>query len=692
MCRVIVFGGTTEGRRLAAFLLEHQIKTCVCVATAYGASLLTAAKDEAELLTVLDRRMDQQEMEALFAAQQPEVVVDATHPYATAVTANIRAAAKRAQVDYLRLLRQTETTATILEKNDTDLVWVDSVDAAVDWLADKKGRILATTGSKDLAVYTRLPDYQARVVARVLSTAESVAACAAIGFSGKNLICMQGPFSRAMDEAMLREFDCRYMVTKASGTIGGFEEKIAAAAAVGATVLVVGRPQGEEEEGGLSFAQCRLKLRERLHLPLQQQVSLVGIGMGGGLSMTGEARKAIDEAELLIGAGRMLKSVETGGKAVFQAYDSAEISTYITSHKEYERIAVLLSGDIGFFSGAKKLTACLRKAGMAVKTVSGVSSLSYFMGKLGMAWDDAVIVSNHGTDTALLPLIRDHEKVFSIMGKRTDVAALAAALTAFRLDHVKLYVGERLSYPEEKITAATAEEFLHYENDPLCVVCAINPHWMQTRVNPLTHLRDAEMIRGKVPMTKEEVRILSVSRLGLTAEAICYDVGAGTGSVSVEMACRAVRGKVYAIERKPEAVALIEENRRKFRTDNLVIVAGTAPEAIAQLPAPTHVFIGGSAGNMEAIVVAALQKNPAARFVINCIALESLSEALACGKKYGKEEPEISQIAVSHTRQLGGYTMMNGENPIFIISFDGRGTAAGQHATDVPEEGEGDAR
>ena len=200
-------------------------------------------------------------------------------------------------------------------------------------------------------------------------------------------------------------------------------------------------------------------------------------------------------------------------------------------------------------------------------------------------------------------------------------------------------------------------------------------------------------------MTKEEIRVLSVDRLHLNEEAVCYDIGAGTGSVSIEMALRASKGSVYAVERNPEAVKLLQDNRRKFKADNLTIVEGLAPEAMAELPPATHVFIGGSAGNMDAIVEAALAKLPEnkeaaseknasnlagyvnhkpvqVRFVINCIALESTAQALACAKKYGREEPEVTQISVARGHAVGSYTMMKSENPITILCFDAekRGT------------------
>lgn len=172
-------------------------------------------------------------------------------------------------------------------------------------------------------------------------------------------------------------------------------------------------------------------------------------------------------------------------------------------------------------------------------------------------------------------------------------------------------------------------------------------------------------------MTKEEVRCVSLSKLQLSEDSICYDVGAGTGSVSVEMALRASSGKVFAIEKKEDAVELLKENKRKFAVDNLEIIQGTAPEAMETLPVPTHAFIGGSSGNLKEIVALLLQKNPQVRIVINCITLETVSEALQVMKEFAFSETEVVQLCASRSKEIGRYHMMMGENPIYIITCAG---------------------
>ncbi|WP_200801274.1 precorrin-6Y C5,15-methyltransferase (decarboxylating) subunit CbiT [Clostridium sp. Marseille-P2415] len=185
-------------------------------------------------------------------------------------------------------------------------------------------------------------------------------------------------------------------------------------------------------------------------------------------------------------------------------------------------------------------------------------------------------------------------------------------------------------------------------------------------------MRDEQFIRGDVPMTKSEVRAVSISKLELKPDSVLYDVGAGTGSVSIEASRFLTGGRVYAIERKAEAISLIRANKDKFRADCLEIVEGAAPEAMTGLEAPTHVFIGGTSGSMEAVLALVLQKNPKARIVMNVIALESLGAVLTWLKKHSVTA-EIVQVQVSKGRLAGDCHLMLGQNPVYVVSFGGEG-------------------
>lgn len=654
MYKVIVFAGTTEGREIAEFLDRKGISAHICVATEYGEQLLQGGQN----LEISHERLNAEEMELLIKEKKCEMVIDATHPYAAEVTINIKKACEAAEVSYIRVLRENQEN-----QNSGDCLYADSVEDAVALLEHTKGNILATTGSKEAAKYTALTDYESRVFLRVLSLPDVVKQCKELGFQGKNLICMQGPFSKELNIAMLRQWDCKYLVTKMSGATGGFQEKIDAARICGCISVIIGRPL---KESGLSVNECKRILCQKFSLKSQAEISLVGIGMGSAETRTAEASRAIRESDLLIGARRMIDSCREFGKDCYVEYDSQKIAQYLAEHPEYEKVAVLLSGDPGFNSGAKKLLDVL---GNQIKVISGISSASYFMSRIQKSWDDVLITSAHGKHTNLVSLIKRNKKVFSILGTRNGIQNLAQEMAALGLNRAQLYTGECLSYPDEKIRKGAPEDFLNYEADPLSVVYVENPDAQKEYV---THgIPDTEFLREKVPMTKEEVRTVSLSKLHLEEDSVCYDVGAGTGSVSIEMASRAWNGKVYAIEKKALAVELLKKNREKFAVENLEIIEGTAPEALENLEPPTHAFIGGSSGKMETILRLLLEKNPSVRIVINCIALETVSETLQCLKTLPVKEEEILQISVSKGKSVGNYHMMMGENPIYIISCTG---------------------
>lgn len=185
-------------------------------------------------------------------------------------------------------------------------------------------------------------------------------------------------------------------------------------------------------------------------------------------------------------------------------------------------------------------------------------------------------------------------------------------------------------------------------------------------------MRDELFIRGDVPMTKSEVRAVSISKLELEPDSVLYDIGAGTGSVSIEASRYLTEGRVYAIEKKAEAIDLIKANKERFGAGCLEIVEGTAPEALEALEAPTHVFIGGTSGTMDHVLSLVLKKNPGTRIVINAIALESLSEILSWLKRHSATA-EIVQVQISKGREAGDYHLMIGQNPVYVVSFGGEG-------------------
>lgn len=238
MKHFLIFAGTTEGRKLTEYFLSKETALTVCTATEYGKILLP----EHSLLTAISKRLDDKEMYELMEKNQFDGVFDCTHPYAVIVSENIKKAAKKANLEYYRILRPKEEI-----EDEDNIVYVASMEEAVEYLSNTEGNILTTTGSKELSKMLALPNYKERVYARILSNPEMVKDSFELGFQGKHLICMQGPFSEEMNRAMIHQFDIRYVLTKNSGKVGGFIEKVNSAKETGTILVVIGRPTVETD-------------------------------------------------------------------------------------------------------------------------------------------------------------------------------------------------------------------------------------------------------------------------------------------------------------------------------------------------------------------------------------------------------------------------------------------------------------
>ncbi|MBW7571287.1 precorrin-6A reductase [Caproiciproducens faecalis] len=662
MKQILIFSGTTEGRRLAELLCANGLECTVCVATQYGELVM----EKRAGLTVHQGRMTPEEMRSFLSSGDFLAVVDATHPFATAVSENIRSSMAESPIPLLRLQRDTE----YLPSGEKNIFRFPTHENCAEALKEIPGNILLTTGSKDLAAYSEKKELLPRLYARVLPSLESLSLCYENGIEGKHILAMQGPFSVEMNEAMLRQYDIRCMVTKESGGNGGFPEKIQAARSTGTKVLVIGNPENEQ---GDSFEAVCAKLEDLTGKKLRQdnrmQIALIGVGMGNPAMLTKEAERKIQGAELLFGARRLLAKIPGPAEKV-PCYLAEEILPYL-KEKAVKKAAVLFSGDTGFYSGAQKLYATLQKEigkgaiSAQVELLPGISSVSCLAAKLGISWHDAEIVSIHGRSANVADAVRTNPKTFLLVSGLVDMKALGALFHG--MENIRITAGYQLSYPEEEILRLNPADCAALEKDGLYVCLIENPQAGKQR---LTHgFPDSDFLRDRVPMTKEEVREVSVCKLRLTRDAVLYDIGSGTGSVAVECAALSDRVQVYAIEKKKEAVLLTEQNRAKFGLTNLTVVEGEAPSAFEGLPAPTHAFLGGTGGNMKEILAALYRKNPQLRVVVNAVTLETLGEITGLLKTLPVEQEEIVQIQVGRAETAGRYHLMRAENPVFIISF-----------------------
>ena len=393
-------------------------------------------------------------------------------------------------------------------------------------------------------------------------------------------------------------------------------------------------------------------------------VTLIGMGSGQPENLTLQGLAALRQADLILGARRLLAVLPAGcteNRAA--AYRPDEVAELLQTSGA-ENAVLVYSGDTGFYSGASSMMEKLEALGVRARVLPGLSSIQLLAAALGRPWQGWNLVSAHGRTCDPVAECMQGRPTFFLTGGSEDPATLCAQLAAEGFGDMQAVVGQCLGTPEEKLFRGSVKELAAGRFNSLSVLLVEAAEVLPRRAPGLP---DEAFERGDVPMTKQEVRAAVLAKLAVRPEDILWDVGAGTGSVSVELALAAPRGRVYAVECRPEGCALIKANREKFRTRNLVLVEGLAPDALSDLPAPDAVFIGGSKGSLAAIVDAALDKNPDARICVSAIALESLSAAVAALTAKGRTV-QVSQIAVSRARAVGGLHLMMAQNPIYLIT------------------------
>ena len=696
MKKVLVFAGTTEGRELAELLADSNIKCSVCVATDYALELMNDKR-----LDVHCGRLTEEEMEVLMRDGKFDVVVDATHPYAQIVSQNVRQAADKESISLIRLRRSTESA-------EEGFVSFKTHEECSAWLSFQTGNILLTTGSKDLGSYAKNETIKNHLFVRVLPGEESIRLCTANGITGRQIIAMQGPFSAQMNECILREYSIDWMVTKISGHAGGFEEKVEAAKKAGVGVCAILPPSenvcqteisGDERKSSMYICENVYDTAKKLELLLKEdilskrsrKIILSGIGMGNTDGMTREAYHAFEEAEVIFGAERMLENLPGKGIKV-PYYRANDIISYLIEHPQYTKVAAAFSGDSGFYSGAQSMKKALEEANekgilkSETTILPGISSVSALAARLGVSWNDAVLASIHGRRTNVVNLVRKNTKVFLLLSGKNDFEMLVNKFREAGINHVKISAGYRLSYPDEKLFTFYLDEFETklFDLPEGVYTCLIENEDCEEQI--LTPGIDDEIFsRTKVPMTKNEVRVLSISRLELTKNAVVYDVGSGTGSVSIECARLSPDIFVFAIEQKEEAANLTKENAvRLGLSDQIVVINKKAPEGFEELPTPTHVFIGGSSGALSDILSAIQKKlivkentkgktdkaSKGVRVVINAVSLETIAQITKLIQTYPVKHVQLTQIQASRAHKLVSYNLMQAQNPVLIASFN----------------------
>lgn len=395
-------------------------------------------------------------------------------------------------------------------------------------------------------------------------------------------------------------------------------------------------------------------------------ITIVGVGTGYHM-LTIKGLEVIKKADVVIGASRMIEEnkeyIDDNAK-IYKEYHAEAIADMIAEH-DGEKIAILVSGDTGFYSLTKSLIKSLEAYMDQIEIIPGISSVNSFFSKLQMPWQECAFVSIHGRDNNIVDIVRRNHLTFALIGK--DATAVAKKLIEVDLTHIHVYIGSQLDHENEKIEKLSVFDLAQLGEQELAVLLFENS---KPDASIRCGIADEEFVRGEVPMTKAEIRACVMSKLKIKPTDVCYDIGAGTGSVTVEMALSAWNGCVYAFEKKDAAITLIHENIKKFHVGNVSVYQGEALSLMRELeeyPNPDVAFIGGSDGRLKEMIAFLMERNPKIRIVITAIALETLQAAMEACKEY-EIDAEIAQISVSKNKSVGALSLMIANNSVYIIS------------------------
>jgi len=386
-------------------------------------------------------------------------------------------------------------------------------------------------------------------------------------------------------------------------------------------------------------------------------IKIIGFGMSLD-TLTAEGLRAIETADAIIGAARLTKMLGMVGKPLFTEYEPNKIADIVRGNMQ-TRFAVLVSGDCSFYSAAGTIAEALKGSdkaaemlkghddttGGATKTplscsstansmtdapesccvefIPGVSSFAYFFAKLGRVYEDAALVSLHGREANIVDTVRRNCLTFVLMSG--NIGEIAERLTTFDFGELTVYIGENLGAADELIVTSRLSEILSLNIGKLAVLLIENPNAddrvrfgipddefirnipeQKDNTSVTKGILNGESVCGVtariIPMTKAEVRAVIMSKLAVKPNALCWDIGCGTGSVTAELALAAYKGKVYALDKNERAVSLTKQNCLKFQVGNVTVIQGEAPDALKTLPKPDAVFIGGNGGNLRDII------------------------------------------------------------------------------------------
>jgi precorrin-6Y C5,15-methyltransferase (decarboxylating) len=398
-----------------------------------------------------------------------------------------------------------------------------------------------------------------------------------------------------------------------------------------------------------------------------KKIYVIGAGVEGEEGFGSRALELIETAQLLVGGERQLDLFPdfAGDKLVVGANPAQVIDRLV---KETRPVVVLASGDPLFFGIGRLLLRNLPAE--RLEFVPNVTSVQYAFAKIREPWDDAVFVSAHGRGVrGAVDRIVANDKAAVLTDEVNTPAAIARELIERGRDGYAAWLCENLGTDDEKITETDVKGLLEIEAAPLNVLILIKEYESaESRYVPTLGIPDDQFASVRKLITKEEIRVVTLAKLKLRHDMTLWDIGAGSGSISIEADHLLPNGQILAIERNPECREFIKENLRRFNTRNVTLVEGHAPECLDDLPDPDRVFIGGSGGQLWKILELVDRRLPAdGRIVLNAITLDTLTGALEFFDNSGYEV-EVTTVNIARTRPLTDYKMFEAYNPVYILS------------------------
>jgi precorrin-6B C5,15-methyltransferase / cobalt-precorrin-6B C5,C15-methyltransferase len=416
-------------------------------------------------------------------------------------------------------------------------------------------------------------------------------------------------------------------------------------------------------------------------------VQVIGIGLDGAAGLAEPIRHIIDQATLLVGSDRHLSYFPSHPAERLVVTDFRQaiqtIRQRLTSspNSPSPRIVILASGDPLFFGLGRLLLAELPSEQLTFHP--HLSSVQLAFSRAKLSWNDARMVSVHGRslDELTLALQQGAEKIAVLTDHHNTPSAIARLLLALELpSNYKIWVGENLGGATERVQCFTPTELVDQSFEPLNVVILQRVMPANQPLNlaqlPAFGLPDSCFLSfGDRPslMTKREVRVLAIAELGLQAGQTVWDIGAGTGSVSIEIARLFPQSQLYAIEQTAAGITLIEQNQQRFQVHNLIAVHGKAPDALAALPDPDRIFIGGSGGNLEQILESCRVRLAADGSIVIALAtLEHLNTAMTWVSQQATSQNwqhRLLQVQISRSVPVGKLTRFAPLNPVTLLTI-----------------------